>query len=157
MPSTLSETFDCPTPEATAALARRLAPLVGAGDTLLLDGPLGAGKTHFARSLIQARLARAGLTEDVPSPSFTLVQTYDDSIVEIVHADLYRLDSADLGELGLEDAFATALCLVEWPDRLDTPPPGALHIRFDPEAGSDARRLHISGPERWAPVFGALA
>lgn len=156
MPSTLSETFDCPTPEATAALARRIAPLVGGGDTLLLDGPLGAGKTHFARALIQERLARAGLTEDVPSPTYTLVQTYDDGIVEIVHADLYRLASADLGELGLEDAFATALCLVEWPDRLEAPPPDALHVRFEPAARGEARRLHVSGTERWGPVLGTL-
>ncbi len=117
-------------PEATSALARRLAPLLEAGDCLLLEGPIGAGKSHFARALITARLAAQGRSEDVPSPTFTLVQTYDDGISEIWHADLYRLNGpADIDELGLWEAFDSAICLVEWPDRLGThAPPKALTL-----------------------------
>src|SRR6056297_4111622 len=125
-------------PQATAALAARIAPLLRPGDTLLLSGPIGAGKTAFARALIQARLGRA---EDVPSPTFTLVQTYDDGICEIWHADLYRLTvPEDAVELGLEQAFAEAICLVEWPDRLgDLRPEGALALDF--AAGETAHSL----------------
>ena len=95
-----------------AVLARHLRP----GDTVLLSGSIGAGKTHFARAFIQARLGRK---EEVPSPTFTLIQTYDAGDTEIWHADLYRLGHPDeVHELGLEEAFETAICLVEWPDRL---------------------------------------
>ena len=85
----------------TAALARMLAATARPGDTILLDGPVGAGKTHFARAFIRARQGEAA--EDVPSPTFTLVQTYDDPMgTEIWHADLYRLtDPSELDELGL--------------------------------------------------------
>lgn len=140
-------------PEATAALARRLAAHLRPGDTLLLSGPIGAGKTHFARALITARL---DAPEDIPSPTFTLVQTYDTAAGEIWHADLYRLsDSSELVELGLTDAFDTAICLVEWPDRLGPLAPAhALRIEFSPEGSEDARiaALGWSGP-RWALVL----
>lgn len=128
--------------DATAALGEHLAGLLGAGDTVLLEGPIGAGKSHLARALIRARLGRM---EDVPSPSFTLVQTYDADGVEIWHADLYRLSHPDeVLELGLEDAFATAICLVEWPDRLGSHiPPDALHLRLS--AQGDGRIAHLSG------------
>ncbi len=116
-----------PDPDATAALGRALAPRLRPGDALLLDGGLGAGKTHLARALIGALLP---VPEEVPSPSFTLVQTYDGPGFEIWHADLYRLGGgADLAELGLE-AAESALCLIEWPDRLAAPPPGALTLRL---------------------------
>lgn len=135
------------TPEATAALGRALAPRLGPGDTLLLEGGLGAGKTHLARALIQALLAAP---EDVPSPSFTLVQTYDGPGFEIWHADLYRLSGAgDVEELGLADAFTTALCLIEWPDRLADPPPGALTLTLD-LAGEGRRVAFASDSADWA-------
>jgi tRNA threonylcarbamoyladenosine biosynthesis protein TsaE len=115
-----------PDPDSTAALGRALGARLGAGDTVLLHGGLGAGKTHLARALIQSLLP---VPEDVPSPSFTLVQTYDGPGFEIWHADLYRLSGAgDVAELGLDMAMAQALTLIEWPDRLGTPPPGALHL-----------------------------
>ena len=128
--------------DATAALGERLAGLLRAGDTVLLEGPIGAGKSHLARALIRARLGRM---EDVPSPSFTLVQTYDADGVEIWHADLYRLSHPDeVLELGLDDAFATAICLVEWPERLGSHlPPDALHLRL--AALGDGRMAHLSG------------
>jgi tRNA threonylcarbamoyladenosine biosynthesis protein TsaE len=113
---------------ATDRLGAVLARILRAGDTVLLSGSIGAGKTHFSRALIRARLRRA---EDVPSPTFTLVQSYD-AQPEIWHADLYRLSSPDeVIELGLEAAFDTAICLVEWPDRLgDLTPPDALHLNL---------------------------
>ncbi len=112
----------------TSRLARAFAALLVPGDTVLLDGPIGAGKSHFCRVLIQTRLGRA---EDVPSPTFTLVQTYP-ADVEIWHADLYRLTHPDeVLELGLDEAFASAICLVEWPDRLGShQPKGAIRIRL---------------------------
>jgi tRNA threonylcarbamoyladenosine biosynthesis protein TsaE len=104
---------------ATARLAAAMAPHLGPGDFLGLSGPLGAGKSHFARALIAARLAALGRAEAIPSPSFTLVQTYDLGTVTLWHADLYRLASAEeLPELGLDEAIPTAICLVEWPERL---------------------------------------
>lgn len=143
-----------PTPQATDAFAARLAPHLRAGDVLLLSGEIGAGKTHFARALIRAIL---GTAEDVPSPSFTLVQTYHGPDFDIWHADLYRLtDWTEVVELGLTDAFADALCLVEWPDRLGPQAPAdALHLHLT-ALPDDSRRLTLSGggdwPERLADV-----
>lgn len=139
------------TPGATEAMARRLAPHLQAGDVLLLDGPIGAGKTHFARALIGALQAAAGQQpEDVPSPSFTLVQTYGAGPLEIWHVDLYRLDgAAGLPELGLDEAFDSALCLIEWPDRLGPlRPADALELRLSVlhTPGARALDLHPSGP-----------
>ncbi len=130
---------------ATTELARRIGGVLRAGDTLLLSGDLGSGKTHFARGLIQTRLTT---TEDVPSPTFTLVQTYDAGDVEIWHADLYRLtDAQEAWELGLDHAFETAICLIEWPVRLgDDIPVNALWLVFetDPDA-EDTRHLTLRG------------
>jgi tRNA threonylcarbamoyladenosine biosynthesis protein TsaE len=83
--------------------------------------------------------------EDVPSPTFTLVQVYDADGDEIWHADLYRLTHPDeVLELGLEDALADAICLIEWPDRLGPyAPKGALHLRLD--AAGEGRRARLSG------------
>lgn len=131
-------------PEETSTLAERLATALKPGDCVLLDGPIGAGKTHFARHLIQKLLIEP---EDVPSPTFTLVQTYDTSIGEIWHADLYRITSLDeIEELGLGDAFETAVCLIEWPGRLaELTPKSALSLRFSPDqTDPDLRHLSAS-------------
>ena len=144
--------------DATAALARWIAPQLAMGDCLLLPGPIGAGKTHFARALIRHLLAAQGLAEEVPSPTFTLVQTYQAGALEIWHCDLYRLSSPhEALELGLDDAFQTALCLVEWPDRLGSlTPEGALTLRLDPLA-DDSRALTASATApRWHPLLAAL-
>jgi tRNA threonylcarbamoyladenosine biosynthesis protein TsaE len=143
-------------PEATARLARRIAPLLVRGDCLLLEGPIGAGKSHFARSLILERLARAGRSEDVPSPTYTLVQTYSDDITEIWHADLYRLSSPDeVVELGLSDAFDSAICLVEWPDRLgNEAPKSALSVSISIGEVAEQRTFRFHAPDtRWADIL----
>lgn len=130
--------------EATAALGVWFAPRLKAGDCLLLEGQIGAGKSHFARALIQARL---GWAEDVPSPTFTLVQVYQ-ADVELWHADLYRLNHPDeVFELGLEQAFETAISLIEWPDRLGPyAPTGALRLTFSPLG--DGRLVQIALGQR---------
>lgn len=134
-----------PSQDSTAHLGAWLAPRLVAGDVVLLSGSIGAGKTCLARSIIQTRLGRA---EDVPSPTFTLIQTYEAPDVELWHADLYRLSHPDeVFELGLEVAFNTAICLIEWPERMGSLlPQDAIAITlFHAE---DGRRLTISAPNR---------
>lgn len=146
-------TLDLPSEEATAGFAARLAPRLHPGDALLLSGPIGAGKTHFARALIKARLAAAGRDEDVPSPTYTLVQTYDDGATEIWHADLYRLTGpGESAELGLDEAFRDAIVLVEWPDRLGADAPaGALRLAFSDGGAEGLRRLALTSADPgWA-------
>ena len=111
--------FELDSAQALTDFGSALSPVLRPGDIVALTGGLGAGKTHLARSIIQDRLLQAGMWEDVPSPTYTLVQTYTDGNVEIWHADCYRLLSTDgLEELGLLDAPASAILLVEWPDLL---------------------------------------
>ena len=135
-----------PDPDATSRFGAVVADILQSGDVLLLEGQIGAGKTHFARALIQHRLAAQGLHEDVPSPTFTLVQTYE-ADCEIWHADLYRLSHPDeLYELGLEAAFESAICLIEWPDRLGSnTPENALKLSFELTHDGSARRVCLSG------------
>ena len=143
-------------PDATTRLAQAFAPVLRAGDVLLLDGDIGAGKSHFARSLIQTILGRA---EDVPSPTFTLVQTYDGPVCEIWHSDLYRLSAVEeVEELGLLDAFDTAICLVEWPDRLqEEAPDTALRLTLTtPENGEGRNVTFDHSTRRWDAVLRGL-
>ncbi len=132
--------FDLNSPIETSKLAENLGSRLRVGDVILLSGEIGAGKTLFARALIQSL---QDAPEDVPSPSFTLVQVYDTRAGEIWHSDLYRLSEPDqCVELGLLDAFETAICLVEWPDRLgDLIPDTALFMKFSappPQTGFDS-------------------
>ncbi len=146
-------------PGETAAFAAIIAPLLSPGDTLLLSGEVGAGKTHFARALIQTRLSKVDVTEDIPSPTYTLVQTYSDGVCDIWHADLYRLsDAAEVIELGLIDAFEDAICLVEWPDQLaGYRPEYPLDIEFSAGALSDTRAVTFKGNlPNWTKVYPLL-
>lgn len=141
----------------TRALAQAVGAQLNAGDVLLLEGPIGAGKTHFARSLIQSVLP---VPEDVPSPTFTLVQVYDGQDSEIWHADLYRLSSPDeVVELGLTEAFEEAICLVEWPDRLaELAPETALRLTFSLTENEGERVLSLTSSDaRWSSLLESLA
>ena len=137
----------CHTEADTAAFAAQLADILAAGDTLLLEGPIGAGKSAFARALIRHL---AGAEIEVPSPTFTLVQTYDLPEITVWHCDLYRLtDPDEVLELGLDEAFTSALCLIEWPDRLgSTAPANALTLTF--AAGSNDHTIEIAPGPGWA-------
>jgi tRNA threonylcarbamoyladenosine biosynthesis protein TsaE len=128
---------------ATEALAATLAGLVRAGDAILLEGPLGAGKTAFARAFLRAATGDPAL--DVPSPTFTLVQEYETRRGIVQHFDLWRLDGpAALEELGWDEA-RDAIVLVEWPERLGAlRPAGALTIAFEPGEAPDARRATLT-------------
>jgi tRNA threonylcarbamoyladenosine biosynthesis protein TsaE len=154
-----------PSPEATSGFATRLARLLRPGDALLLDGPVGAGKSYLARAIIHALQRDAGQPpEDVPSPTFTLIQTYAAGALEIWHADLYRLSEPDeVLELGLDTAWDTAVCLIEWPDRLgDAAPARAVHLTLGYDATHDDTR-HVSAIgdaatlARLAPAFERIA
>lgn len=132
-------------PKQTDIVAQRLAQNLTAQTTLLLSGDVGAGKTHLARRIIQTYLAKFDLVEDIPSPTFTLVQTYDTPSLTLWHADLYRLTHIDeLYELGLEDAFETDVCLIEWPGLLgDLTPDHALHVTLT-VTGCETRQLSLA-------------
>lgn len=148
--------IDLPSPEATERLAAEMAPRLTSGDVVLLSGPVGAGKTHFARHLITRLLTTP---EDVPSPTFTLVQTYHGRSGEIWHADLYRLgDGSEIVELGLSEAFETAICLVEWPDRLGDMAPGdGLSLTLEPGQQENGRSLTVEWQHGdWADRIGDL-
>lgn len=136
--------LDLPDLATTEALAARLAPMLRPGDALLLDGPLGAGKSAFARALLRAAAGDPAL--EVPSPTFTLVQSYDLPAGPAHHFDLYRLSGpAGLGELGWDEA-REGIVLVEWPERLGPlAPPDALRIHLTPGATEEARHVVLSG------------
>lgn len=113
------------TPDDTDAIGRTLAAAVAPGDVVALHGPLGAGKSHLARAIVRARMHDPAA--EVPSPSYTLVNIYQAAGGEIWHADLYRIDPDELGEIGLEDAPSDAILLVEWAERW----PGLPRRRID--------------------------
>ncbi|HYH19287.1 MAG TPA: tRNA (adenosine(37)-N6)-threonylcarbamoyltransferase complex ATPase subunit type 1 TsaE [Azospirillum sp.] len=140
---------------ATSALARRLAPHLRRGDVVTLPGDLGAGKTSFARAVIRAL---SGEEVEVPSPTFTLVQTYDTDAGTIWHFDLYRLSGPDeVVELGWEEA-ADGIALVEWPERLGPlTPPDRLELALRMAGTADARRAELKGHGTWAARLAGMA
>ena len=130
---------------ATEELGRRLAGVLRAGDIVALSGPLGVGKTAIARAAIKA-LGQAG---EIPSPTFAIVQPYEELDPPIWHVDLYRIEHArELDELGL-DSIADAALLVEWPERAGEGAwPEALRLTLDFAQGG-ARRLTADVPAAW--------
>jgi tRNA threonylcarbamoyl adenosine modification protein YjeE len=137
-----SRTVQFDSPEQTAIYAAKLANNLAAEDIILLNGNVGAGKSYFCRALIQSVLQ---FEEDIPSPTFTIVQQYDTAIGELWHADLYRLsDPSEVIELGLLDAIESATILIEWPDQItDFLPSSALNINIS-ASGHETRVFHFS-------------
>jgi hypothetical protein len=137
---------------ATEALARELSLWARPGLAILLSGDLGAGKSAFARAFIRA-LAKDDREFDVPSPSFSLVQTYEAIRVPVVHVDLYRLQShSEVAELGLEEFLEKYVMLVEWPERLhENIPPDSLKIAFS--GSGETRDLRLDATGKWVDVL----
>jgi tRNA threonylcarbamoyladenosine biosynthesis protein TsaE len=135
--------------EQTERLAEVLATRLSEGDTVLLSGPVGAGKSVFARAVIQSLQRADGEVEDVPSPTFTLVQRYQAGGLALVHADLYRLkNSLELDEIGLLDDIGEATCLIEWPEMLpDWVAEDALAVTLEPDGRS--RIITLTGKGNW--------
>ena len=139
-----------PDADATDRLGEALAQSLKPGDTILLAGQIGAGKTCLARAAISALHIRMGQSApEVPSPTFTLVQSYELPGIRVWHVDLYRLtEASEVIELGLEEAFGTDIVLLEWPDRLEELPDGALTLNFEVQDGGRKVALR-SASERW--------
>ena len=138
---------------ATYRLMMDIAALIEPGDTITLSGDLGAGKTTFARALI--RHLAGDESVEVPSPTFTLVQTYALPRFALIHADLYRLSSqAELTELGFDDAPESAVMVVEWPDRAAGILPADrldIELTLSPPDGENARNVRVTGHGALAP------
>lgn len=136
---------------ATAGLAKALAARAAVRDVIALWGDLGLGKTTFARAFIQARPGGDAIAE-VPSPTFNLVQVYELPEAPVWHFDLYRLtDPEDAWELGIEEAFSTAIALIEWPDRLGgLLPAERLDVELRPGDEATKRRARLRGHGGWA-------
>ena len=147
--------IELPDAEATTALGQAIAPLLAPGDSVLLFGPLGMGKSTLARGLIRS-LTRPD--EDVPSPTFTLVQFYEPRSPgmgpPIAHFDLYRLNRPEEAfEIGLDEALDEGCALIEWPERLGDDPaaylgPDRLTVTLS-EAEGDTRLATVSGAGAW--------
>ncbi len=144
---------------ATNELAAQVARLSAPGDVIGLSGDLGAGKTTFARAFIEARAAVHGEpVDEVPSPTFTLVQVYELDSAPVWHFDLYRLERAeDAYELGIEDAFAAAISLIEWPERIEALlPEDRLELEFLFAGAPESRRIRLAARGSWALRLPAL-
>lgn len=148
--------FDLPDEAATAALAARVAMLARPGDVIALRGDLGVGKTCFARAFIRAC---GDTTQEVPSPTFTLLQIYEGGAAAIWHFDLYRIAAPDEAwELGIEEAFAGGISLIEWPERLGPLLPDRrleIFLVFGPPPR--ARRAIFTGSAEWRERLAEIA
>ena len=130
----------------TISLGQRVAKIAQKGDIFALDGTLGMGKSVFCRAFIQSLVGNT----DVPSPTFTLLQTYDAPNFEIYHFDLYRLkDPDEIFELGMEEAMYQGVCLIEWPEKMgDYLPRRAITIQISPQENGRLFEFFVSEPER---------
>jgi tRNA threonylcarbamoyl adenosine modification protein YjeE len=133
----------------TQALGARIAGGLRAGDAVALEGDLGAGKTTLARAILEG----LGVTEDVPSPTFTLVQQYETPTLTVRHYDFYRIEEpSEVNELGLDEALDEGAVLIEWPERAPQRiPADALHIQLT--IAALGRMAHIEGPSRWCDIL----
>jgi tRNA threonylcarbamoyladenosine biosynthesis protein TsaE len=136
------------TPEAMASLGAAIATRLSPGEAVCLWGPLGAGKSTLARGLIRALTSE---DEEVPSPTFTLVQAYQGSAFPVAHFDLYRLTTAaEAFELGLDEALDEGAAVVEWPERLDGAlPADRLDVEISLAPAGEGRRVVLTGHGAW--------
>ncbi len=152
MDGALSLRIDLPDEAATGRLAARIAARAQKGDVIALSGPLGSGKTSFARAFIRARGLDAA---EVPSPTFMLVEVYDGGAGPLSwpvwHFDLYRIEQPEeIRELGLEEALAEGICLIEWPERLGAYLPAErLDLALAMGKHETARVASLSGTLSW--------
>lgn len=137
------------------SLGKQLAAQAHIGDVIALSGPLGAGKTVVARGFVQER---AGQGIDVASPTFTLVHVYDQCDPPVWHFDLYRVeDPEECAELGLEEALASGISVIEWPENAGSwLPQDRLDVTLLPQADSDARQATLSPGKSWRGRVGAV-
>lgn len=143
-------------PDQTDSLARALAAEIASGDVVLMEGALAAGKTHF----VKAAVAALDGSDEVTSPTFSIVNVYRTPGRAVLHIDAYRLSGPpEFRDLGLEEMIEEGVTLIEWGDRVAADFPQALTIRFELMGGADdARRLTFSAETpRWAPVIERLA
>ena len=140
-----------PDEAATMRLGAGLAGLLQVGEALCLSGPLGAGKSTLARALVRALTTP---DEEVPSPTFTLVQVYDGARLRLAHFDLYRLTSADeVFEIGLDEALDEGAVVIEWPERLeDHLPPDRLDIEITLAESGRRAKLTAHGAWKGRPI-----
>ena len=141
MTDTSCPTLAAPTADAMDAIGAALATSLTAGDFIAVSGPLGAGKSHLCRAIVRAILRDDNA--QVPSPSYTLINAYTIGDIEVWHSDLYRIaDAGELSELGLDDPPANVIVLMEWPERMSTPPSRRAQITIRPQT-DDCRLLDL--------------
>ncbi|CAA7624296.1 tRNA (adenosine(37)-N6)-threonylcarbamoyltransferase complex ATPase subunit type 1 TsaE [Magnetospirillum sp. UT-4] len=153
---TVTIALDLADEAATGRLGEALAARARPGDVIALEGPLGSGKSTLARAFVRALTAA---DEEVPSPTFTLVQTYETASGAVWHFDLYRLERPDDAyELDIEDALADGICLIEWPDRLGPLLPARrLHLTLAPGAAETARTATLDSHRQWDDRIGDIS
>jgi len=152
----ISESLTCRDTAEVDAAAARLAACLRIGDVVLLDGPIGAGKTHFVRALAAAM----GSNDNVTSPTYTIMHVYETDRGQLLHLDAYRLSGvAEYRDLGIDDLSPDAVTVVEWGGTVAGAHPEHLMIEFClVEDDDNARSLHFIGVgQRWAGTVGELA
>jgi tRNA threonylcarbamoyl adenosine modification protein YjeE len=158
-PEITCRTRRLPDVDATAQLAGTLSEHVRPGDVVCLAGTLGVGKTTFARAFVNAVARKHGLPEqEVPSPTFTLVQAYEFPGLTVSHFDLYRIETPDeVYELGLDDAIADGVVLIEWPERMGgLLPTDRVQLELLAGESPEERLAELTGYGAWAERLGKL-